>query len=191
MYGLPQAARLANDQLILLLAKTGYAPVPHTPGLWAHTTQPITFTLVVDDFGIKYLHPNDAHHLLTALQQHYTIKQDRTGTRYCGQTIQWDYTARTCDISIPGYIAQALQRFTHPAPNVTRLPPIHGRDLPMAPKHNSLLHLTPVPPLTPKPRNTSRKSLAPSFSMQGLLTTPSYQPLEPLQPNKARAPLPP
>jgi len=52
MYGLPQAGILANDQLTKHLAKYGYQPAPHMPGLWQHDTWPIVFTLVVDNFGI-------------------------------------------------------------------------------------------------------------------------------------------
>ena len=36
MYGLPQAAKIANDKLKLHLAKFGYEPAPITPGLWRH-----------------------------------------------------------------------------------------------------------------------------------------------------------
>lgn len=32
----------------------GYQQSKYTPGLWKHDTQPTEFTLVVDDFGIKY-----------------------------------------------------------------------------------------------------------------------------------------
>ena len=55
MYGLPQAGILAETQLIHFLGKYGYAPVPHTPRLWHHQWRPITFCLVVDNFGIKYV----------------------------------------------------------------------------------------------------------------------------------------
>jgi hypothetical protein len=53
MYGLPQAGRLANNLLIMRLSPHGYHPVKHTHGMWHHKTSPITFTLVVDDFGVK------------------------------------------------------------------------------------------------------------------------------------------
>jgi hypothetical protein len=36
MYGLPQAGKLANQQLTTHLAKYGYKPTEHTPGLWRH-----------------------------------------------------------------------------------------------------------------------------------------------------------
>jgi hypothetical protein len=54
-YGLPQAGILANKLLKQRLAKHGYFEVPHTPGLFKHTSRPVQFTLVVDDFGIKYV----------------------------------------------------------------------------------------------------------------------------------------
>jgi hypothetical protein len=53
MYGLPQAGILANEFLQRNLAKDGYRPTPQTHGLRTHDTCPISFLLVVDDFGIK------------------------------------------------------------------------------------------------------------------------------------------
>ena len=54
MYGLKQAAILAFQQLKKNLSKHGYAPIPHTVGMWKHKSKPTTFYLCVDDFGIKY-----------------------------------------------------------------------------------------------------------------------------------------
>jgi hypothetical protein len=70
MYGLPQGGRI-----IIRL----FAPAPHMPGLWRHTTRSTTFTLVVDDFGVKYTSLDDANHLVSALKDKYTIKEDWTG----------------------------------------------------------------------------------------------------------------
>ncbi|MCP4748318.1 MAG: hypothetical protein GY874_19600, partial [Desulfobacteraceae bacterium] len=72
MYGLPQAGILANKLLKKRLAKHGYFELPHTPGLWKHVTRPISFTLVVDDFGIKYVGKEHLGHLLAAIKQDYT-----------------------------------------------------------------------------------------------------------------------
>jgi hypothetical protein len=55
MYGLPQAGILANNRLVKHLATFGYSPAKHTPGLFHHATRPISFCLVVDDFGVKYV----------------------------------------------------------------------------------------------------------------------------------------
>jgi Reverse transcriptase (RNA-dependent DNA polymerase) len=113
MYGLKQAGRLANEQLTEFLAEHGYAPCAITSGLWKHETRPITFTLVVDDFGIKYINADDKNHLIGVLRKKYIISEDPTGTKYCGLHIAWDYQNGTCDISMPGYIERALLRFAH------------------------------------------------------------------------------
>jgi hypothetical protein len=67
MYGLKEASVLAYDQLKAHLAQYGYTPVCFTPGLWKHNTKRTTFTLTVDDFGIKYFSKADADHLFAAL----------------------------------------------------------------------------------------------------------------------------
>jgi hypothetical protein len=51
MYGLPQAGILANLLLAKRLDPHGYRQTKSTPGLWAHDTLPVTFSLGVDDFG--------------------------------------------------------------------------------------------------------------------------------------------
>eukprot|EP00957_Ditylum_brightwellii_P183843 14003764-Ditylum_brightwellii.AAC.1 len=51
MYGLSQAGILANKLLTTQLVEHGYYPVQHTPGVWWHKWRPVTFALVVDDFG--------------------------------------------------------------------------------------------------------------------------------------------
>jgi hypothetical protein len=55
MYGLKQAGILANQLLQTRLAPFGYYPACHNPGLWLHNTRPISFTLIVDDFAVKYV----------------------------------------------------------------------------------------------------------------------------------------
>jgi hypothetical protein len=67
VYGLKQAGLLANQLLQSRLATFGYYPSRHTPGLWFHKTRPISFTLVVDDFAVKYLGKHHAEHLRNAL----------------------------------------------------------------------------------------------------------------------------
>jgi hypothetical protein len=49
-----------------------------------HTWQPIWFTLVVDDFGIKYVGKEHALHLKSALQSYYPLSTDWTGNHYIG-----------------------------------------------------------------------------------------------------------
>jgi hypothetical protein len=75
MYGLPQSGILAFNQLKNHLSTHDYAPCTHTPGIWTHSTRNITFSLVVNDFGIKYTNRDNAIHLLTALEEIYTQSQ--------------------------------------------------------------------------------------------------------------------
>jgi len=116
MYGLKEAAVLAYDQLRAHLAPFGYHPVRNTPGLWRHDHRPTTFTLAVDDFGIKFFTKTDADHLFDALSTKYTITKDWTGSSYLGFAIDWDYAAGHVDISMPGYVPKALLTLRHPAP---------------------------------------------------------------------------
>ena len=91
MYGLPQAGKIANDKLKLHLVKFVYEPAPITPGLWRHQTCPFQFSLVVDDFGIKYERQEDITHLLDVLNMIYKISEDWDGKLYCGLNLEWDY----------------------------------------------------------------------------------------------------
>jgi hypothetical protein len=116
MPGLKQAGRIANDRLQKHLAHFGYAPVARTPSLWKHATRPVTFSLVVDDFGVKYVDKQHAEHLIHALTQLYQISIDWAGELYLGLTLKWDYPNRTVDISMPGYVTSALHKFQHPPP---------------------------------------------------------------------------
>jgi hypothetical protein len=113
IYGLPNAGILAYNQLVTHLAKHGYVPCTHTPCIWTHDTHNITFCLIVDDFGIKYTNRCDVEHLLAALQDLYVITTDWTGSLYLAMPIDWDYHTKTVDISMPGYVAKALNRFQH------------------------------------------------------------------------------
>ena len=53
MYGLTQAGQIAHDALVKHLEPYGYHPSSKNPVLWKHNSQPINFTLVVDDFGVN------------------------------------------------------------------------------------------------------------------------------------------
>jgi hypothetical protein len=116
MYSLNQAGLLANQLLQTHLAPFGYYPARHTPGLWLHKTRTISFTLVVDDFAVKYVGKQHAKHLRDALLGTYELTTDWTATVYSGMTLKWDYEKRTCDISMPGYVSNVLSKFQHDAP---------------------------------------------------------------------------
>ena len=117
MYGLPQAGLLAQEQLAKRLNKAGYTQSQVTPGYWKHQWRPVSFMLIVDDFGVKYVGEEHAHHLINTLKEHYAIDVDWEGTRFIGLKLDWDYSGHQVHLSMPGYIEKALARFAHPAPN--------------------------------------------------------------------------
>ena len=123
MYGLKQAAVLAFDNLVSNLSTHGYKPIPHTIGLWEHTTRRTKFCLCVDDFGVKYFSKADADHLLTALGQNYTYTVDWTGQNFCGLKISWEYEKSYVDIAMPDYIKNVLHRFQHTLPKSPQFSP--------------------------------------------------------------------
>jgi hypothetical protein len=116
MYGLPQAGILANELLQRNLAKDGYQPTQHTHGLWKHDTRPISFLLVVNDFGVKYVGREHAEHLMECIKKNYNISSNWKCSAYCGLTLDWDYKNRTVNLSMPGYIKAALHKYQHAAP---------------------------------------------------------------------------
>jgi hypothetical protein len=116
IYGLPQAGILANELLQRNLAKDGYRQTPHTHGLWKHDTRPISFSLVVDDFGVKYVVRKHTEHLMECIKKNYNISSDWNGSAYCGLTLECDYKNRTADLSMPGYIKAALHKYQHSFP---------------------------------------------------------------------------
>jgi hypothetical protein len=116
MYGLPQAGIIANKLLRKRLAPHGYHECKHTPGLWKHESRPTTFTLVVDDFGIKYVGDEHAKHLIDTLEKYYTVETDWTGGLYCGIKLEWNYNERYLDVGMPKFVPDKLHEFAHPKP---------------------------------------------------------------------------
>eukprot|EP00957_Ditylum_brightwellii_P119959 9154968-Ditylum_brightwellii.AAC.1 len=79
------------------MAYPRYYPCTYTPGLWHHQWQPITFALVVDNFGVKIKGKEHGKHLIQALRENYEV------------TVDWNGT-------IPNYIAKALVKYGHKLP---------------------------------------------------------------------------
>lgn len=120
LYGLPHAGKIAQDELITHLAKHGYHQT-NTTCLFRHATNGNTFTLIVDDFGIKYSNPESANHLIACLRERYPITLQWAATKYLGLTLRFDPIKRLVGLSIPGHIDKILKRFP---------PPPHGANSP-------------------------------------------------------------
>jgi hypothetical protein len=144
MYGLPQAGILAHRLLEQRLNEQGYQQSQVTLGLWKHLLRPISFTLCVDNFGVKYLGQEHAEHLLQVLDMHYKCLQDRDGKKYLGMDIDWDYEKRKVHVSMLEYVPKALMRFQHKAPSMpqyqpyTHIKPTYGATCQYAETNNAL-----------------------------------------------------
>jgi hypothetical protein len=171
MYGLPQAGLLANKLLEKRLNKHGYFQSKLVPGLWRHKTRPIMFTLVIDDFGVKYVGQEHAEHLMLVIKQHYECKADWTGEQYIGIHLAWDYDNGRVHLYMPGYVQKALKQFQHiftkkqnqPFPHT---PIKYGAKTQYATRH--LLRLL----LPKKKRNSSSKYVANFYSTDEQSTAP-------------------
>ncbi len=118
VWGLPQAGILANKLLRKGLLPHGYYEYEckHTMCLWQHLTHPISFTLVVDDFWVKYVGREHVNHLIKCIKEKYELTEDWTGNLYCGIKLLWDYNVRILDISMPGCIKKLLHKYKHKMP---------------------------------------------------------------------------
>jgi hypothetical protein len=123
MYDIPQAGRLAYMKLIKHLKKGGYVRAGITPGLFKHETRDIVFSLVVDDFGVRYTKKEDAEHLINHLEQEFSCTVDWDGNVFLGIHLEWDYENRTVKLSMPGYVKNALRRFNHKPTNHNQTSP--------------------------------------------------------------------
>ncbi len=110
---LAQAGILANKRLRHKLTPFCYYKHVSTPCLWYHKTRPILFTLVVDNFGVKYVNKEDIDHLNASIKTTYTLTKERMGNLYCGICLNWDYKNWTVDIIMPGYVKKKLQEYNH------------------------------------------------------------------------------
>jgi hypothetical protein len=126
MYGFPHAGQIAQDVIIERLAKHGYHQTGATC-LFRHDTNGVAFTLVVDDFGVKFKDPIAADDLICCRQLHYTLTIKETATKSLGLTIAVDPVAREVRLCTPGVIPKALQRFDPHSTAVARSPAIHQR----------------------------------------------------------------
>ncbi len=59
----------------------------------------------------------DAHHLIEALKQKYTITINWGATKYIGLTFDWDYDKVEVHVHMPDYSNKAFLKFKHVAPS--------------------------------------------------------------------------
>lgn len=140
IYGLKQAGLLAQRRLVKHLALHGYHQTDTTPCLFHHDTRPISFVLIVDDFGIKHHGSEHAQHLIDTLQLLYTLKVNWKGDRFIGFSINYDRPQRKVTLSMPGYVQKVLLQFDV----VPSACAVHTPDLFTPIQYGSRRHLTTV-----------------------------------------------
>jgi hypothetical protein len=126
----------------------GYMQSKLTLGYWKHKWQPIRFTLVVDNFGVKYIGKEHVTHLINVCKKHYKVEEDWEGWQYLGITMDWNHKKHVVRLSMPKYVECALARFGHPIPS--------------KPQHQPHQHVIPTYGTTvqyAKPDDTSRQLL--------------------------------
>ena len=116
MYVLSQSGRIANQDLQKHLAKYEYYPIKRTPRLWEHRARPISFTLVVYNFGIKYTNKNDIDDLYKAIKDKYLLKIDWSGTKYVRINPDWVYDKQEVKLFMLKYVKRLLKQFQQPTP---------------------------------------------------------------------------
>jgi hypothetical protein len=124
----------------------GYFKHANTSDLWSHNTRPISFTLVVDNFGVKNVKKEDVDHLIASFRKTDTLTEDRSGTLYCSIALEWDLINRKVNISMPGYIQKKLQEYNHIVSHTRKTCPY-----PPAPKlYGTEAQVPLLPDLSPK-----------------------------------------
>jgi hypothetical protein len=116
LWGLPQAGLLSQQRLVSHLALHGYLPAdPAVPCYFKHVTRSLTFTLVIDDFGVvKYQSIADVEHLKDTIRLLYPkFTENWNGDRYLQFHLHWNYPVCSLSYNLPDYIPKALERFRH------------------------------------------------------------------------------
>ena len=136
MYDLTQAGILAQHLLKQWPAKYGYTQFRYTPEFLKHLWRPISFTLIINDFGVKYIVKEHAQHLINVLENDYEISKDWEGGKYVRLTFNWDYYGKKMHVSMTAYVSKGLKRFEHKMPKNDRTSRTPKTNQPMEPLCN-------------------------------------------------------
>jgi hypothetical protein len=71
--------RQPRQRIVTAQSSQGWLPAQHTHGRWTHVTRTISFSLVVDDFGVKYVGREHAEHLMACIKKNYNVSSDWNG----------------------------------------------------------------------------------------------------------------
>ena len=109
------------------------------------------FTLVVDDFGVKYVGEEHARHSESALKEHYEVSTDWTGSLYCGINLDWNYHKRYVELHMSRYIPEVLHKYQHHVPKRAQHSP-YPAPLKQYGAKIQMTHIDDTPPITKEDR---------------------------------------
>ena len=164
LYGMDDAGRLSQDQLVNHLHDHGYTMRPHTPGLFLHATRSaIQIVNYVDDFLVKHdPRTDDFHHLCTTLQRRYPIKIESIANRFLGIRITLnrhptDNNLSSVTLDMPMYALKGLATLGFRSTYNPRSPITYE-----APKYGAaqqFAHVDSSPPATPAQQSHLRAAV--------------------------------
>ena len=113
MYGYPAAGLLSFKKLKSALEQADFYEHPIVDCLFLHKTRSIVFALIVDDMAIKFDNEDDLQFLLSTIQPHWKVKLDRSGTKFIGMDLRWNYDLPlpSVTLSAPTVIPNAIAKF--------------------------------------------------------------------------------
>ena len=116
MYIIPAGGILSQRLLEKWLNKEGYKQSHVTPGFWTHDWWPVSFSLCIEYFGVKYVGKEHADHCMVVLSKSYKIPSNLERKQYLGLDLDWYYEKREVHFSMLTYIDDALKRSNHKKP---------------------------------------------------------------------------
>ncbi len=79
----------------------------------SHPMSVFPHSLVINNFGVKYMGKEHADHLIKCSKEKYKLTEDWAGDLYCSISLTWDYAAQTLHISMQGHIKNQLLKNKH------------------------------------------------------------------------------
>ena len=81
-------------------------------------------TLIVDDFGVKYIGKDYPDHLFMSLRKYYDkFTVYWYGSLYCVISLEWNYQERCVNLSMTNYIETLINKFQYQPSNKTQYSP--------------------------------------------------------------------
>ena len=128
----------------------------------------------------------------SALEEHYTVAMDWTGSLFCGINLDSNYPKCIVTMNMPQYVTKALLKFQHPTP-VSPQHPARNINLTKTFRYNMVQKCNMSPsthpnPSLPPPSNESNTSSERFCITDASLTLPFSPPSAPLPPAKRKVP---